>query len=73
MALPITRWTKGTPNRMVDENRPGRSHLGHDVQGGADHQRWYMGVFEHVSNETDGLMTEGSIRDQQGQLHAGFG
>lgn len=73
MALPIPRWTKGAPDRMVDKNRAGRSHLGHDVQSGADHQRWNSGVFNHMCDETDGLMTKRSVRDQQGQVHTGFG
>jgi len=56
---------KGAANRMVDENRAGRSHSGHDVQGSAEHERWYLSVFNNVSNETDGLVTKRSVRDQQ--------
>ena len=63
MPLPITRGAEGATDRMVNENRSRRRHLGHDVQGGADDQRGNSRIFDDVGDETDGLMAKGSVGD----------
>lgn len=70
MPLSIPRGAKGTPDGMVNENRPWGPHPGHNVQGGSDHQRRNRGMFEDMSDETDGLVTKRSIRNQQGYVHS---
>jgi hypothetical protein len=39
---------------------------------GADHQGRDALAFNHMRDETDGLMTEGSIGNQQRQIHLGL-
>lgn len=57
---------------MVDESGARRRDLAHNVERGADHQRRNALRLDHVSNETDGLMTEGSIGNEQSEIDAGF-
>lgn len=56
--------TEGSADRMVDKGRARRRHLAHDVAHSADHQRRNPPGLDHMGDETDGLMTEGSIGDQ---------
>lgn len=63
MPLAITRGAEGATDRMIDENRSRRTHLGHDVQGGADNQRGDFRIFDDVGDETDRLVAKGSVGD----------
>lgn len=68
VALPIIRRTKGAAHRMIDEGGPRRPDLAHDVVGRTDDQRGNAAGFDHVSDETNGLMAERSIGYQQGEI-----
>jgi hypothetical protein len=57
-------------NRMIDEGGARRGDLDHNVVCRADHQCWDAARFDHVSDETDGLMAEGSVGDEQGEVDA---
>jgi hypothetical protein len=64
----VIRWPEGAAHRVIDERRARRGDLAHDVVGGADHQRWYAVAFEDMGDETDGLMTKGSVGNQQRKI-----
>jgi hypothetical protein len=55
-------------NRMIDERRARRTDLAHNVMSRADDQCGNTARFDHVSDETHGLMTEGSVGDEQGEV-----
>ena len=68
LALP---WRAECPtDRMVDKRRARRRNLLHDVVDSAKDQGRNTTPFDHVSDETDGLMTEGSVGDEQGEVDA---
>lgn len=54
---------------MIDERGARRWDFADDVMGGADHQCRNSTRFEHMGDETDGLMAEGSIGNQQGKIN----
>ena len=56
---------------MIDKGGARRGDSAHDVVCGADHQRGDAAGFDHVSDETDGLMTEGSVRHKQREIDLG--
>jgi hypothetical protein len=64
----ILRRPEGAAHRMIDERRARRRDFAHDVVGGADHQRRDAFGFEDVGDETDGLMTKGSVGNQQRKI-----
>jgi len=65
IAHPIMGWAKRPSDRVVDERRPRRPDFAHDVVSRSDHQRRYTLRFDYVRDETDGLVTEGSIGHEQ--------
>jgi hypothetical protein len=69
----VARRTEGSADGMIDERCARRDDFAHDVMGGADDQRRNSPGFDDVSDETDGLVAEGSIRDEQGKIDARFG
>ena len=69
VARPIIWRPKGTADRMVDEGGTGRGDLAHDVMGCANNQCGNALVFNNMSDETDGLMAEGSIGNEQGKIN----
>lgn len=64
--------TEGATHRMIDEGGARWRDFAHDVVDGADHQGRDALAFNHMRDETDGLMTEGSIGNQQRQIHLGL-
>ena len=64
MAEVLVRQPESSGDGMVDECRTRRRDLEHNVVSRADDEGWNASAFDHVSNETDGLMTKGSVRDQ---------
>jgi hypothetical protein len=68
VARPIIWRPKGTADRMVDEGGAGRGDLAHYVVGRANNQRGNALAFNNMSDETDGLMAEGSIGNEQGEI-----
>ena len=49
---------------MIDECRARRRHFAHDILSRADHQGGNAARFDHVCDETDGLMAKGSVGDE---------
>jgi hypothetical protein len=46
--------------------------MGHDVQDRSNNQSRDVMAFDDMGDETDGLVAEGSVRDQQRQIHVCF-
>ena len=57
---------------MIDEGCPRRRHLSHDVVRCADDQSRNALGFDHVGDETDGLVAKRSIGDEQSQVDLGL-
>ena len=72
IAQAVVRRTEGAANRMIDERGARRRDFAHDVMGRADHQCRYALAFDDMGNETDGLMAEGSIGNQQREIDLGL-
>jgi len=64
----VVRRPEGTAHRVIDERGSRWGDFAHDVMGGADHQRGYAVAFENMGDETDGLMTKGSVGNQQRKI-----
>jgi len=70
-ACAIVRRTEGACHRMIDEGSTRRGDSAHDVVGSADHQCGDAAGFDHVSDETDGLVAEGSVGHKQREIYLG--
>jgi hypothetical protein len=46
--------------------------MGHDVQDRSNNQSRDVMAFDGMGDETDGLVAEGSIGDQQGKINVGL-
>jgi hypothetical protein len=57
---------------MVDESGARRCDFAHDVVRRADDQRRNSSAFDDMGDETDGLMAEGSVGDQQREDNFSF-
>lgn len=55
--------TECPAHRVIDKNRPWRRNLRHDVADSADHQGGYPLALDNVRDETNGLVTIGSVGD----------
>ena len=66
------RRAKRPAHRMIDEGRARRTNSAHDVMSCADDQSWNVPAFDHVSDETDGLMAEGSVGHEKGEIELGL-
>lgn len=53
---------------MIDKSGAWRRNLAHNIVRRADHQRWYAAAFNDVGDETDGLVAEGSIGNEQCEI-----
>src|SRR5262245_45437935 len=60
---------KGPTHGVIDKNRPWRRDFKHDVQSRSNNQSRDVTAFDDMGDETDGLMAEGSIRDEQSQIN----
>ena len=67
-ALPIMGRPEGAADRMIDEGRARRRDPAHDVVRRADHHCRDSCGFDHMGDETDGLVAEGSIGYEQGDV-----
>ena len=56
---------------VIDESAARRRDFRHDVQRRADHERGNALGFDDMRDETDGLVAERSIGDEQRQIHFG--
>lgn len=63
---------KRPPHRVIDKHRAWRGDFGHNVKGRADNQGRDAMAFDHVGDETDGLMAERSIRHEERNLDPGL-
>lgn len=72
VTLAIVRRAEGTADRMVDERSARRDDFAHDVVGRADDQGRNAARFDDVGDETDGLVAERSVGDEQSEVDARF-
>jgi hypothetical protein len=56
---------------VIDESAAGRRDLRHDVERRADHKSGDAAGFDDMGYETDGLVTKGSVGDEQGRVDSG--
>jgi len=68
MARPLVRRAEGPADRMIDESGTRWWDFAHNVISRADDQRGNAAPFDHVSDETDGLMAERSVGDEQSEI-----
>ena len=72
-ARAVVRRPESAADRMVHECRARRRDLAHDIVCGPNDQRGNAAPFDDMRDETDGLMTEGSIGNEQGDIDARCG
>ena len=72
VALPVIGRTENAADWMIDEGGARRGDLAHDVMGRADDQCRNSAGFDHMSDETDGLVAERSVGDLQAQIDFSF-
>ena len=65
---PVMGWTESATDGVVDKNRARGRDFAHDVERRPNDQRGNTSTFDHVSDETDGLVTKGSIGDEEGEI-----
>jgi hypothetical protein len=68
----IVRRAEGAADRMIDERGARRDDFAHDVVCRADDQGRNAARFDDVGDETDGLVAEGSVGDEQSEVDARF-
>jgi hypothetical protein len=73
MLLGSPRAAERATHGMVDKDGSGWRDASHDVTDRTDNQRRDALSLDTVGHETNGLMTVGSIGDQDGQVHASLG
>lgn len=66
------RWTESAADGMIDKRCARWRNFAHDVVRRADDQCRNALAFDDMSYETDGLVAEGSIGNQQGQIDFSF-
>ena len=59
---------EGAAHRMIDKDRPWRQDVADNIDGGARQQRRNALIFDDMGDETDGLVAEGSIRNEQCEI-----
>ena len=64
VARAFLRRPECSSDRMIHESGARRHHFAHDVVSRADNQSGNAAPFDHVRDETDGLMAEGSVGDE---------
>jgi hypothetical protein len=64
---------EGSPHRVINEHCPGWGDLAHDIQRRARYQSRNALGFNRVRDETDGLVTERSVGDEQRQINFELG
>jgi hypothetical protein len=63
---------EGAADRMIDEGGARRWDPAHDVVRRADHHCRDSCGFDHMGDETDGLVVEGSIGHEQSKIDLGL-
>ena len=69
IALTVVGRAEGAPDRMIDEDGAWGRDFAHDVEDRSDNQCGDASAFNDMSDETDGLMAEGSVGNEQCQVH----
>jgi hypothetical protein len=69
IALPVVWGSEGASYGMIDESGTRRSDISHNIERGANNQGGNPRVFDHVRDETDGLMAKWSIGHEQSQIN----
>lgn len=72
MLLVLPGAAKGATDRMIDKNGAWRRDFRHNVEYRADDKSRDSKALDHVGDETDGLMAEGSIGDKQRKVNVGL-
>jgi hypothetical protein len=72
IAPALMGWAEGAAHRMIDEDRARRRNLANNIEGRARQQRRNALIFDDMGDETDGLMTEGSIGNEQCKIDFRF-
>ena len=56
---------EGTAHGVIDKDRPWRDDLADNIERCARQQSRNTLIFDHMRDETDGLVAEGSIGNEQ--------
>ena len=72
MPQSVARTAKGATHRMINKDGAGRADVGHDVEDCTDNKGWDSMALDDMRDETDGLVAERSVGDEQCQIHARF-
>ena len=57
---------------MINKDGAGRPDLSHDVEDCTDNKGWDSVTLDDMGDETDGLVAEGSIGYEQGEIDFGL-
>ena len=63
---------EGAAHGVIDKDRPWRDDLADNIEGRARQQCRNAAIIDHMGDETDGLVAEGSIRHQQCKINFRF-
>jgi hypothetical protein len=69
-ASAVMRRPERSADRMIDKRRARRGDCAHNVVRSADHQCGNAAALDYVSDETDGLMAERSVGNEQREIDA---
>lgn len=72
IALPMMGRTESAADGVVDKRCARRHDSAHDIVCRADHERWNSCGFDHVGNETDGLVAKRSVGHEQREIDLGL-
>lgn len=67
----VVRRSESPADGMIDEGAARRRDARHNVERGADHERRDPAAFYDMRNETDGLVTKRSVRNQEDSVDVG--
>ena len=73
MLSTVSGVAKGATDRMIDKNGARRADVGHDVENRADNEGWNSMALDDMGDETDGLVAERSVGNEERQIDLGFG
>ncbi len=68
IALPVVWWPKGAADGMIDKYGTRRRDSAHDVVRRANDEGRNSLALDHVGDETDGLVAEGSVGYEQHEI-----
>jgi hypothetical protein len=68
----VARAAKGPTHRMINKDGARRADAGHNVENRADNEGWNSMTLDDMGDETDGLVAEGSVGDEQSKVNVGL-